>query len=340
MIRREALFWEGLDDRRVACGLCAHQCEIHDGQYGVCGARRNDGGTLVSASYGRVIAVHDDPIEKKPLFHFQPAQRSLSIATCGCNLRCDFCQNHSISQHRDHDAEGMLEGDEVPPERIVRQAVTAGCRSISYTYTEPTVFYEYCRDVGVRARETGLGNVFVTNGMISPAAVDDAAASFLDAANVDLKSFSPAFYRDVCKGSLEGVKRGLERMVERGVWVEVTTLVIPGRNDSDEELKWIAEFLAGASPDIPWHVSRFVPSYQVHDRPPTPLATLRRARDIGREAGLRFVYLGNYPGEGEDTICPSCGRVVIRRQGFQLIENNLTDGHCPGCGETIPGVWA
>ncbi|MBN1772821.1 MAG: AmmeMemoRadiSam system radical SAM enzyme [Deltaproteobacteria bacterium] len=340
MAARDAMFWSRLDGGRVRCDLCAQRCELGDGQWGLCGARHNEGGTLRTASYGRLIAVHDDPIEKKPLFHYLPGSRSLSVATCGCNLRCDFCQNHEISQCRDHDEDGLLVGQSAAPERLVRQASAGGCASISYTYTEPTVFYEYCRDIGTAARAAGLGNVFVTNGMLTPAAVDDAAAAFLDAANVDLKSFSEKFYKEHCKGPLDGVKAGLERLLERGVWVEVTTLVIPGRNDSDRELGAIARYLAGLGRDIPWHLSRFHPDYRTRDLPPTPVERLTTARELGRAAGLRHVYIGNVPGgEGETTTCPKCGALLIRRVGFAADVCGLRDGRCAKCGTAIAGRW-
>jgi pyruvate formate lyase activating enzyme len=337
-IDREAMFWRRLPDGRVACDLCAQLCELAEGKYGVCGARRHVGGKLVSVSYGRLIAVHVDPIEKKPLFHYLPGSRSFSVATCGCNLRCDFCQNYSISQNRDHDGQGCLEGEEVPAEEVVRQAVAARCKSISYTYTEPTVFYEYCRDVGVLARQKGLGNVFVTNGMMMPPVADDAADSFLDAANVDLKSFSPAFYREHCKGSLDGVKAGLERLVGRGVWVEVTTLVIPGRNDGDDELRAIAKYLVSLSPDLPWHLSRFHPDYKVDRIPATPVERLLTARAIGLAEGLRYVYVGNVPSEdGESTRCHTCGALLIRRLGFSAEVHGLRGGKCTKCGTPLAG---
>lgn len=340
MSAREAMFWNRCDGGRVRCELCAQRCGLDDGQYGLCGARRNAGGTLETVSYGRLVAVHDDPIEKKPLFHYRAGSRSLSVATCGCNLRCDFCQNHSISQCREHDGDGLPAGEFWAPERVVRQAAAARCASISYTYTEPTVFYEYCRDVGTAARAAGLGNVFVTNGMLTPAAVDDAAESFLDAANVDLKSFSPDFYRVHCKGPLDGVKAGLERLVARGVWVEVTTLVIPGRNDSDEELRSIARYLVGLGRDIPWHLSRFHPDYRTLDLPPTPVERLTTARSIGQAEGLRYVYVGNVPGgEGESTVCPGCGALVVRRVGFRADVRGLREGKCAKCGTAIAGRW-
>lgn len=334
----EAILWEPAGEGRVRCTLCAHRCLIAPDGRGVCRVRENRGGTLYSLVYGRLVSQALDPIEKKPLFHFLPGSLALSVATVGCNLRCDFCQNHAISQYpREH--RGGIPGEPIAPEEVVRAAKGAGAPTIAYTYTEPTVFFETCRDVGLLAREQGIRNAFVTNGYMTGEALD-AARGWLDAANVDLKAFSDDFYRRHCGGSLQPVLDAIKRMTELGLWVEVTTLVIPGRNDSDEELGWIAQFLAGISPDLPWHVSRFVPSYLVYDVPPTPVATLRRAREIGREAGLRFVYLGNVPGEGEDTACPSCGKTVIRREGFRVVENQLADGRCPGCGEAVAGVWS
>ncbi len=337
-LMREALLWEGAGEGRVRCRLCAHRCLIPPGGRGVCGVRENRGGILYSLVYGRIVSQALDPIEKKPLYHFLPGSLALSVATVGCNLRCDFCQNHVISQYP-RENPGSVPGERVSPEAVVRVAEEAGAPVISYTYTEPTVFFETCLAIGTLARAQGIRNVFVTNGYMTPEALGE-ARGWLDGANVDLKAFSEDFYRRHCGGSLQPVLDTIARMVEAGLWVEVTTLVIPGRNDSEEELRWIAQFLAGLSPDLPWHLSRFVPAYRVQDLPPTPLATLRRAQAIGLEAGLRYVYLGNVPGEGEDTACPSCGRVVIRRYGFRVLEHALAEGRCPGCGEAIAGVWA
>ncbi|MCX7750285.1 MAG: AmmeMemoRadiSam system radical SAM enzyme [Candidatus Bipolaricaulota bacterium] len=333
-----AILWERIGEERVRCALCPHRCLIPPGGRGVCGVRENREGTLYALTHGRLVSQALDPIEKKPLYHFLPGSLALSVAAVGCNLRCDFCQNHVISQYpREHP--GAVPGERVPPEAVVRAAEEAGAPAIAYTYTEPTVFFETCLEIGKLARARGIRNVFVTNGYMTAEALGE-AQGWLDGANVDLKAFSDDFYRRYCGGSLQPVLDTIGRMVEAGIWVEVTTLVIPGRNDSEEELRWIAQFLAGLSPDLPWHVSRFVPAYKVQDRPPTPVATLRRAREIGREAGLRYVYLGNVPGEGEDTACPSCGRVVLRRYGFRVLENALVDGRCPGCGEAIAGVWS
>lgn len=330
------MLWEEAGEGRVRCKLCAHRCLIPPGGRGICGVRENRAGKLYSLVYGRLVSHALDPVEKKPLFHFLPGTETLSIAAVGCNFRCDFCQNHEISQFpQEH---GRIVGEEVESEEIVYAAKTTHARSISYTYTEPTIFFEFCCETGKLAVKDGLRNIFVTNGYMTPEALAE-AKGWLHAANVDLKSFSEEFYRRFCGASLAPVLETIGRMWELGIWVEVTTLIIPGRNDSEEELRWVAEFLVGISPDIPWHVSRFVPAYRARDLPPTPRSTLRRAREIGLSAGLRFVYMGNVPGEGEDTPCPSCGKVLVRRLGFYVRQNHIQDGHCPHCGAVIPGVW-
>lgn len=335
---KEARFWEPIGEGRVRCMLCAHHCTIPPGGRGVCLVRENRDGKLYSLVYGRIVSQALDPVEKKPLFHFLPGTSTLSVATVGCNFRCDFCQNHEISQFpREHG--GRIVGEPAEPAEIVAAAQATGVRSISYTYTEPTIFFEFCEDVGKLALQVGLKNIFVTNGYMSEEALNE-AKGWLHAANVDLKSFSEDFYRRICGASLQPVLETIARMWEAGIWVEVTTLVIPGRNDSEEELRWIAEFLVGISPDIPWHVSRFVPAYKAWNLPPTPVSTLRRAREIGFSAGLRYVYMGNVPGEGEDTICPGCGRTLIRRHGFFVLQNDVTpEGACPHCGASVAGVW-
>ena len=334
---REAMLWEEAGGGRVRCRLCAHRCLIPLGGRGVCMVRENRSGKLYSLVYGRIVSHALDPVEKKPLFHFLPGTGTLSIATVGCNFRCDFCQNYEISQlPREHG--GWIVGEEVTSEDLIFAAKSTQARSISYTYTEPTIFFEFCYETGKLAAKEGLKNIFVTNGYMTEEALEE-AKDWLHAATVDLKSFSEDFYRRFCGASLQPVLDTIRRMWEAGIWVEVTTLVIPGRNDSPEELRWIAEFLMGISPDIPWHISRFVPAYKAWDLPPTPVATLRKAREVGLSAGLRFVYLGNVPGEGEDTFCPSCGRVLVRRYGFYVLENAILDGHCPQCGAAIPGIW-
>ena len=332
------MLWEPVGEGRVRCKLCAHRCQIAPGRRGLCMVRENRDGTLYTLVYDRIISQALDPIEKKPLFHFLPSSPALSIATVGCNFRCEFCQNWEISQYpREH--EGAILGERIGPEELVAQAVSAGAPIIAYTYTEPTVFFELAYEAARLAAQRGIKNVFVSNGYMTEEAARE-IAPYLDGINIDLKSFSDDFYRRHCGASLQPVLDTIERMVSLEVWVEVTTLVIPGWNVSEEELSWLAEFLRGVSPDIPWHISRFIPAYRVYDRPPTPVGTLRRAREIGLSAGLRYVYLGNVPGEGEDTQCPGCGAILIRRHGFYVMENRLQEGRCPDCGTEIAGRWS
>ncbi len=334
---REALLYEAVEGGKVLCRLCAHNCLIADSKYGVCAVRQNVGGRLVTHVYGEVIAAHVDPIEKKPLFHFLPGTLSFSMATVGCNFRCGFCQNWQISQSARR-SKGTFGGEELSPEDAVRAALLRGCRSVSYTYTEPTIFFEYARDTALGAKAGGLANIFVTNGFMTPEALES-AKGWLDAANVDLKSFRDRTYKQVCGGRLQPVLDSIALMKKLGVWVEVTTLVVPGMNDSDEELGDIARFLVGIDPDLPWHISRFHSDYQYSETPATPLATLDRAFELGRSAGLRYVYVGNVTGKGEDTLCPSCGRVVIRRRGFSVSENKVRGSSCSECGARIAGVF-
>ncbi len=334
----EAMFWEKAAEGKVKCSLCRFRCLIADGQRGVCGVRENRAGTLYSLVYGRSVAESVDPVEKKPLFHYLPGSRTFSVATVGCNFRCLHCQNHQIA-HLPMSARPIA-GENLPPAEIVRRAVHAGCRSISYTYTEPTIFYEYAYDTARLARQQGLGNIFVTNGYITEEALTR-LAPYLDAANVDLKGFSEAFYREVAGATLQGVLDSLKVYRRLGIWIEVTTLVIPGHNDDEAQLKGIARFIAqelGA--EVPWHLSAFYPTYRMTNRPPTPVETLRRAREIGFEAGLRYVYLGNVPGEGgESTWCPACRRAVVERRGYRLGAVHIKEGRCGFCGEPQQGRW-
>ncbi len=334
----QAKFWENVEDQKVHCFLCAHECKIDPGKRGLCHVRENQDGILYSLNYGKVIAEHIDPIEKKPLFHFLPGTRSYSIATVGCNFMCLHCQNYDISQYpRVHG--GKILGDERDPEAIVAYALGSHSASISYTYTEPTIFFEYAQDVARLAREHNLRNVFVSNGFMTEASAT-ALAEFIDADNVDLKSMRDDFYRKVCKARLQPVLDTITRLQQKGVWVEVTTLVIPGHNDSDAELTEIANFIKGVSPTIPWHVTAFHPTFKMMDRPATPAATLVHAREIGLKAGLRYVYVGNIPGDGgENTYCYACQELLIERLGYTIRRYNLKDGRCPKCQAEIDGVW-
>jgi len=327
---KEAMWYKKLSDQRVRCDLCNHRCVIADGEIGICGVRENKNGTLYSLVYGKVIATHVDPIEKKPLFNFFPGTRAFSIATAGCNLKCTHCQNADISQMPLD--RGRIMGQNASPEDIVRAAEKSGSESIAYTYTEPTIFMEYAYDIAKLARERGIKNVFVTNGYMTEEALR-AIQPYLDAANVDLKGFTEDHYLEVCGARLKPVLDTIRLMKELGIWVEVTTLIIPTVNDSDEVLKNIAEFILSVGPETPWHVSRFHPTYKMLSVPPTPTRTVARARQIGLDAGLRYVYSGNVPGDdGESTYCYNCGKVVIPRYGYQLGRTHIKDSKCEYCG--------
>jgi pyruvate formate lyase activating enzyme len=333
---KEAMLYEKRAGEQVQCYLCHHRCVIGEGKSGICQVRVNRSGTLFSLVYGRAVAENVDPIEKKPLFHVRPGSLSYSIATCGCNFRCLHCQNHEISQMpRDR---GQITGWELSPEDVVRKAMGAGCTSVSYTYTEPTIYLEYALDIARLARAQGLLNVFVTNGYMTEEALD-ALHPYLDAANVDLKAATDDFYKRICGARVEPVKASIRKMRAMGVWVEVTTLLIPGLNDEPAELEQIARFLRSVDPEIPWHVSAFHPTYRLTDTPRTSVQSLRKARDIGIREGLRYVYSGNAPGEeGENTRCPACQEPLMRRFGFRVVENRIRGGHCPSCGNIIHGV--
>jgi len=334
MPEKEARFWSGVDNNGVKCALCSHRCEIPPGKRGICGVRENRDGTLYSLVYGSLIAEHLDPIEKKPLYHFLPGTPSYSIATPGCNYQCDFCQNWQISQARNNlDKYNTIERN---PEEVVQRALNTQSRTIAYTYTEPTIFMEFALDTARLAHEQGIGNVFVSNGYQSPEAVE-AMTGLIDAANIDLKSFSDDFYRRNCKARLQPVLDTIIGLHKAGVHVEVTTLVVPGRNDEAEELREIAAFLAGVSDTIVWHVSRFHPDYKMDDIHATPTEKIVEAVSIGLKEGLKYVFAGNLPTTGySDTVCPKCGRVVISRVGFNVRAINLNkDGSCEFCKEPL-----
>ncbi|UFS70553.1 AmmeMemoRadiSam system radical SAM enzyme [Geomonas sp. RF6] len=335
---KEAMFYEKLEESKVRCGLCRFRCLITSGQRGHCRVRENRDGTLYSLVYRRAVAEQVDPIQKKPLFHLLPGTTSYSVSTVGCNFRCLHCQNYGIAQPYPPDVEGS--GHDLSPEEIVKRAVDAGCRSIAYTYTEPTIFYEYAYDTAVLAKEAGLKNVFVTNGYIEEEPLKR-IAPYLDAANIDLKGFTERFYRETVQASLDEVLECIRHYKKLGIWIELTTLVIPGRNDDDEQLQGIARFIADElGPSTPWHVTRFSPRYKMSDLPPTPTESLRAAVSTGVYAGLHYVYQGNVPGEGGgNTYCPGCGALLIRRYGYLVEKNLLSTGCCPSCDSRIEGVW-
>lgn len=336
----EACLYKRLgDSKEVRCELCNHRCLIKNGGKGICGVRENRNGILETLVYGKAIAEHVDPIEKKPLFHVYPGTLSYSIATVGCNFRCRFCQNADIAQFP-VEGHGGIPGKTRAPEDIVSAALAADCRSIAYTYTEPTVYFEYALDTARLAHEKGLANVFVTNGYMTASALE-MIHPYLDAANVDLKAFSDEFYRRQCSAKREHVMASLKAMKALGIFVEVTTLLIPGLNDDPGELEQLTAFIVNdLGRDTPWHVSRFHPTYQLTDRPPTPVETIHRAREIGIKQGLRYVYCGNVPGDdGENTRCYHCGQTLIQRWGFRVTDSSLVEGRCPHCGVLVEGLW-
>ena len=357
-MKKEGLLYEKLDNQSLHCFLCSHHCKIAEQKFGFCGVRQNLKGTLFTYAYGQVIAAHVDPIEKKPLYHFLPGSLSFSIATIGCNFRCEFCQNWQISQANFQErglqerglspqlvpeGEGTVpavpeHGEALSPQEIVELALGHKCKSISYTYTEPTIFFEYAYESAKQAKEKGLKNIFVTNGYMTAECLE-LIRPYLDAANVDLKFFKDESYKKVCSGSLQPVINSIKLMKKMGIWVEVTTLVIPDKNDSDEELKSIADFIASVDKNMPWHVSRFHPDYKLDHHHSTPEATLEKAVALGSDAGLKFVYAGNVYGFGNDTCCPGCKKVLMRREGFSVLEYHIEHGKCVNCNEAISGVF-
>lgn len=337
---KQALLYEPLEERKVRCHLCHHHCIISPGKRGLCGVRYNEEGVLYSLVYGKIIAEHVDPIEKKPLYHFLPGSYSYSIATVGCNFRCSFCQNYEISQYP------QLYPTDIPgkpysPKEIVKLALGSGSKSISYTYTEPTVFFEFALDCAKLAVREGLKNVFVSNGYMTREAFN-LIKPYLHGINVDLKAFTEGFYQRICKAKLRPVLDNLKYLKQLGIWVEITTLVIPGENDDEGELRELVRFIRDElGPDTPWHISRFYPQYKMLHKPYTPLETLQRAYFIGKEEGLYYIYIGNVPGnETENTFCPKCNTLLLERYGFSVLQNNLKEGACPNCGFSISGVWA
>jgi len=334
---KEAVLYQPLDDKKVQCSLCNWRCLISDGSLGHCCVRKNVDGKLYSLNYYAICAANPDPIEKKPLFHFQPGSKSFSIAAPGCNFQCVFCQNWHISQIAKD--EGQIEGQALEPARIVEFALKTDCKSVAYTYTEPTIFMELAADCGKIAKQKGLANVFVSNGFMTKEAIDF-ACDWLDGINVDLKSFSEDYYKNLCKAKLKPVLDTIDYIANHTkIWMEVTTLVVPGQNDSDEELKQIAEFLVNTcGADMPWHISRFWPQYKYSDSQPTPLSTLQRAEIIAKAAGLRYIYIGNLRTiKGENTYCPKCQQLLIEREGFYVTKNKIKNNCCPDCNEKIAG---
>jgi pyruvate formate lyase activating enzyme len=334
--RVEARYYVKLPDREIECRLCPRLCRLGDKERGYCGVRENDGGTYYTLVYGKVCSLNIDPIEKKPFFHVLPGTKAFSLATAGCNVNCKFCQNWEIAQVRPE----QVEAYDLAPQDAADRAVSAGCPSIAYTYTEPTVYYEYMYDTAVRARRRGLRSVVVTSGHINPGPLAD-LLGVVDAVKVDLKGFSEEFYSQYVRGQLKPVLETIRTVAKSKVWLEVVALIIPTLNDRPDLIREMCRWIRNEAGDkVPVHFTRFQPMYLIKNLPPTPVSTLEAAREVGLEEGLRFVYVGNVPGhEGENTFCPNCGRKVIARTGFEVDAVLLKKGRCASCGTPIPGIW-
>jgi pyruvate formate lyase activating enzyme len=335
MIMKEALLYQKLSNKSVQCNLCSHLCKIPLGKSGICRVRKNINGNLYSLIYGKLIAQHCDPVEKKPLYHFYPGTKALSIGTLGCNFHCSFCQNCDISQITDKQIAAF--GKSYQPNEIVDLAIQKGCKSIAYTYNEPTIFFEYAYDVARIANQRGLKNIWVSNGYMTEKMLDW-MLPWIDAFNIDLKAFQEKTYHQVTGGHLKPVLDSLIKIAKSGKWLEVTTLIIPGINDSSFELSKIAHFIINQlGADVPWHISRFFPAYKMNHIPPTPLKTLMTAYNIGINEGLHYVYIGNIPqNEHQNTRCPKCHNLLIVRSGYHLYSYNIKNGECPYCQNPLP----
>jgi len=334
---REASWYRKLPESRVECQLCPRGCQVADAERGSCGVRENRGGTYYTLVYGLACTVHIDPIEKKPFFHVLPGKTALSYATAGCNVECKFCQNWEISQFRPEQVKSWW----LPPKELANLARRMGTPLTAATYSEPVVFWEYVRDAAHAARNAGLYPTVVSNGYIQEKPLRD-VLPLLSAYKVDLKSFRERFYKELVRGELKPVLKTLETARAAGAWVEIVVLIVPTWNDSEAEARDLARWVkTNLGPDVPIHLTRFHPTYRLTDLPPTPVATLERLWEVVRAEGLHFVYLGNVPGHpGENTTCPGCGAILIRRLGYRILDNRLKQGHCPTCGRGIPGVWS
>jgi pyruvate formate lyase activating enzyme len=333
---REAMYYDRLEEERVECKLCPRRCKVAPRERGYCGVRENRNGEYVTLVYGRACSANVDPIEKKPLFHFLPGARALSIATAGCNIECKFCQNWEISQFRPEQIRGIT----LPPEKLAMEAKQRGIETIAFTYSEPVVFYEYMFETARLARENGVKSVMISNGYIEKEPMAK-LCEHLSGVKIDLKAFTEQFYEDMCNAKLHPVLDTLKLLSRKEMWCEIVVLIIPTLNDGHDEItrmcKWVYNELG---PDVPIHFSRFYPTYKVKNLPPTPLSTITRAREIARREGLNYAYVGNVPGhEGESTYCPGCGKALIRRVGYRIENMEIRNGNCKFCDQPIPGIW-
>ena len=335
-IGHEARYYEKLPELKVKCTLCPHECRVADLERGTCGVRENRGGTYYTLVYGNPCSTHIDPIEKKPLFHYLPGTQAFSIATAGCNFSCRFCQNWEISQKRPEQVKSV----DLGPVAVVRAALENNCKTIAHTYTEPVVFFEYMLDCAIRGREAGIPNVMISNGYIRKQPMRE-LCRYLGAVKIDLKAFTEKFYAEQCGGNLKPVLDTLLTLKEEKIWFEIVVLIVPSLNDTPGEIealsRWICKELG---PDVPLHFSRYYPTFMIRNIPPTPPDLLRLARKIAIESGLKFVYIGNLVSDAENTSCPACGKVLIRRLMFSVTVEGMKDNRCKYCGTVIPGVFA
>jgi len=333
---KEAMYYEKLKDLRIECQICPRKCQIADQERGYCGVKENRAGNYYTLVHSRPCTIHADPIEKKPLFHYIPGSRALSLATAGCNMECKFCQNWQIAQFRPE----QIRSYHLPPRDVIGLAKKENCNTIAYTYSEPVVFYEYMYDIARVGSQEGIGRVMISNGYINEEPLIE-LCKYLSAVKIDLKAFTEKFYRETCHGELKPVKKTLQILSKIGIWYEIVVLIVPTLNDSEKEIKemclWIRDSLGS---DVPVHFSRFHPTYKIKNLPPTPVNTLEWVRKVAMEIGLNYVYLGNIPGHpGENTYCPGCGKMLIKRVGFNILQNSLMKGRCPHCDYSISGVW-
>jgi pyruvate formate lyase activating enzyme len=332
---KKALLYKKKGDK-VTCMVCAHQCQIKENQVGICGVRKNLQGELYSLNYDKVAATHADPIEKKPLYHFLPASTAFSVAAMGCNFKCKFCQNNSLSVVPD---ENHIYGENISPRELIKMALHYGSESISYTYSEPTIYFELMLETAKLAKKEGLRNTMVTNGYISEKALE-MLAPYMDGANVDLKAFTENFYKSYCSARLAPVLETIKRMKAKEIWVELTTLLIPGLNSDTEELKELISFISSVDETIPWHVSRFFPHHLMVDVGATPTDLIFKALDMAKDMGLKYLYAGNVADDRfSHTYCPQCNTVLIKRMGYFTQVSSLLSGKCTNCNTSIPGVW-
>jgi len=334
---KEVMFYKRLDSLRIECEICSRRCQIADLERGYCGNKENRGGKYYTLIYNKVCAAHIDPIEKKPLFHYLPGTTAFSIATAGCNFDCKFCQNWRIAQFRPE----QVDHHDLTPRQAIETCQRNNCPTIAYTYSEPTVFYTYMYDIAKMARESGIGSVMISNGFMNEKPLKELCKQ-LTGVKIDLKSFSEEFYHTYCSAELEPVLETLKRLKEIGIWFEIVNLIIPTLNDDPEGLRQVCSWVkANLGPDVPIHFSRFHPMYKIKNLPRTPIKTLEMARSIALETGLHYPYIGNVPGhEGENTYCPSCKKVLIRRVGYVILKNYIEDGFCKFCRYPIPGIWS